>query len=111
MPGAANSNYYSHTAGLKLNVIVWNGLVVRNEVSQMLTHGLANGFDQNVMLWNASLAQKLLKGRSAELRLTAADVLDRNRNIKRVVTSSYVQDTESLTLRPYVMLMFTYTLK
>jgi len=111
LPGAANSDYYSHTAGLKLNAIVWNGLVVRNEVSQVFTNGLTGGYDQNIVLWNVSLGQKLLQDRSAELRLTAADVLDQNRSVSRIVTSSYVQNTENLALRPYVMLQVTCTLR
>jgi len=78
---------------------------------RVFTNRLTGGYDQNIVLWNVSLGQKLLQDRSAELRLTAADVLDQNRSVSRIVTSSYVQNTENLALRPYVMLQVTYTLR
>ena len=111
LPDATGSNYYNHTAGLKLNLIFWRGIVVRNEVSQVLYSGLGPGYDENIVLWNVALAQKLFHDQSGEIRLTASDVLDQNRSVSRTVTSDYVQDQTSLTLKPYVMLQFTWTLK
>ena len=46
-----------------------------------------------------------------ELGITASDLLNQNNNVSRLVTKSYVQDTRNLVLGPYVVLMFTYTIR
>jgi Outer membrane protein beta-barrel family/Carboxypeptidase regulatory-like domain len=106
-----NSNYYSHNAGLKLNLIGWHGIVFRNELTNNLISGLTPAYDQNVWLWNLGLGQKLMKDRRLELRLTGTDLLDQNRSTSRTVTDTYVQDTRNQTLGRYVMMNVTYTLR
>lgn len=106
-----NSNYYNHIAGMKLNLIFWQGVVFRNEMSNTLYSGLSGGYNQNILLWNISLGKKFLANESAELRLTATDILNQNKSVNRTVTDTYVQDTQNRTLGQYVMLTFTYTMK
>jgi len=106
-----NSNYYSHVASLKLNLIFWKGVVFRNEVSNTLTNGLSAGYDQDIVLWNISLGKKFFKDDRGELRLTATDILNQNKNISRTVTDTYIQDTQNNVLRQYVILVFTYTVR
>jgi len=106
-----NSNYYSHVASLKLNLIFWQGVVFRNEVSNTFTNGLSAGYDQNIVLWNISLGKKFFKDDRGELRLTATDILNQNKSINRTVTDTYIQDTQNSVLGQYVILMFTYTVR
>ncbi len=106
-----NTNYYNHTASVKLNLIFWQGIVFRNEVSNTLYSGLSSAYDQDIVLWNISLGKKFLTNESGELRLTASDILHQNTSVSRTVTSTYIQDTQNNVLGPYVLLTFTYTLK
>ena len=108
---SSNSNYYTHSLGLKLSVVTWQGVTLRDDVTNALTSGVAGGYDQNVVLWNSSLGKKLFKDERGELRLTGADVLNQNRSTTRTVTSTYLQDVRNETLGKYVMLTFTYALK
>ena len=108
---SSNSNYYTHSLGLKLNVVTWQGVTLRDDVTNALTSGVAGGYDQDVVLWNSSLGKKLFKDERGELRLTGSDVLDQNRSTARTVTSTYLQDVRNQTIGKYVMLTFTYTLK
>ena len=108
---AQNSNYYSHVGSLKCNLIGWQAIVLRNEVTNNLTSGLGAGYDQDVVLWNVGLGKKLLSDQSVEIRLTATDLLNQNRSVNRTVTGTYIQDTENLTLKRYVMLNVTCTMK
>jgi len=107
----SNGDYYTHTAGLRLNVITWEGVTLREELNHALSSGVAEGYDQNVALWNSSVGKKLLKDGRGELRLTANDVLGQGKSTRRTVTESYVQDQRNRTLGRYVMLTFTYTLR
>jgi len=106
-----NSNYYSHVASLKLNLIFWHGVVFRNEVSNTLYSGLSAGYDQDYVLWNISLGKKFFKDDRGELRLTATDILNQNKSVSRTVTDTYIQDTQNKVLGEYVILMFTYTVR
>jgi hypothetical protein len=111
LPDASDTHSYTQSAGFKLNVVLWHDVVVRNELAQTLQRGLSGGYGGDIVLWNVSLARKFLRERRGELRLTASDVLDQNRSISRTVTDSYVQDTNNRVLEPYVMLLFTWTIK
>jgi hypothetical protein len=106
-----DNEYYSHVASVKLNVILWNDLVVRNEIGSTYSSGLASGYNQNILMWNAALGLKCLKEHRGELRLAATDLLDQNKSTSRSVTGSYVEDTRNSALGRFVMLTFTYTIK
>jgi len=107
---ASNSDYYTHSLGIKFNVVTWNGFTMRHELSNSLTSAVAGNFGQDIVMWNASVGKRVLNDRG-ELRLTGSDVLDQNKSIARTVTPTYVQDVNSQVLRPYVMLTLTYQLK
>jgi hypothetical protein len=106
-----NNNYYSHNASFKLNLIFWQGVVFRNEMTNSLYNGLSAGYNQNFTLWNISLGKKFFTDQSVEIRLTATDILNQNKSISRSVTETYIQDTQNNVLRQYVMLNCTYTMK
>lgn len=106
-----NNNYFYHVAGAKLNWIFWKSIVFRTEANQTLYSGLSGGFNQNFMLWNASLGKKFLKNNSGELSLSVFDILSQNNSINRNVTQTYVEDTRTQVLNRYFMLTFTYTFK
>jgi len=108
---ARSSDTYDHVASFKLNLMGWHGVVLRNELSNIFYHGLAAGRDQDAILWNVGLGEKLLKNDRGDIRLTAVDVLNQNKSVNRTVTGNYVQDTENRTLKPYAMLTFTYTMR
>jgi hypothetical protein len=84
---------------------------LRDEVTNVLTSGLAGGCDRNIVLWNASLGRKLFEDERAELRLAGTDALDQNRGTTRTVTSTCLQDARNETPGEYVMLAFTHTFK
>jgi hypothetical protein len=107
----ANSNYYSHTASIKWTWTFWEGIVLRNDVTNVLTSGLAAGYDQNIVLWNASIAKKLFEAQRGEIKLGVADILGQNKNVSRTITDTYVEDTRNQALTRYIMLSFTYTIR
>ena len=63
------------------------------------------------MIWNVGLGKKFLADQRGELRVTANDILNQNKNVSRSITDSYVQDTENQVLPKYFLVTFTYTLR
>jgi hypothetical protein len=107
----ANSNSYSHTASIKWTWTFLEGVVLRNEVNNALTAGLAAGYNQSIVLWNISLAKKVFENQNGEIKVGVADLLKQNKSLNRTVTSSYIEDSNNEALGRYVMAGFTYTFR
>jgi hypothetical protein len=108
---ALNQQYFSHVAGLQLNLLSKNGWFFQNDLNNQLYRGLTEGFNQSYFLWNMSAGKKFLKNQQAELKLSVFDLLKQNRSITRTVTENYIEDEQNQVLQQYFMLTFSYNLK
>lgn len=106
-----NNTYFSHVAGLRLNLLSKNGWVFSNDLSNQLYSGLTDGFNQQYWLWNVSAGKKFLPGQRGELKVTVFDLLNQNRSITRTNTETYVEDVQTQVLKQYFMVTFTYKIK
>ncbi|TPE45845.1 TonB-dependent receptor [Pontibacter mangrovi] len=106
-----NSNYYNHSTNLRLNTILWKGLVYRTELRHEYNSGLSAGVDNSYVLWNMSLGKKIFKNQRGEISLSVNDLLKQNVSINRNIASDYVEDVQSTVLQRYFMLTFTYNLR
>lgn len=106
-----NNNYFNHTASARLNYQFWKGFVFSSQVSNTLNAGGSDAYNTNYWLWNASLAYKLLKNQSLEIKLSVNDILNQNRSITRNVTDAYTEDVHTTALQRYFLGTITYTLK
>jgi hypothetical protein len=106
-----NSNYFSHQAGLQLNLLSKNGWFFQNDLTNQLYSGLSAGFNQSYFLWNMSVGKKFLANQQGELKLGVFDLLKQNRSISRNVTETYYDDIRNTVLQQYFMLTFTYNLR
>ena len=104
-------NYLSQATSLRLNLIFWKSWVLGSQITHTYYNGLSAGFNQNYILWNASIARKFLKDNAAEIRLNVFDILGQNNSIVRTVSDVYVEDTHTNVLQRYFMLTFSYTLR
>ncbi|WP_018343787.1 outer membrane beta-barrel protein [Cytophaga aurantiaca] len=106
-----NNNYFYHLAVAKVNVMPYKGLVLSTDLNERLYSGLSSSFNQQFLLWNASIGYKLLKDQALEVRVSVFDLLNQNRSISRTVTESYIQDTYTTVLTRYFMFTVTYNIK
>jgi len=108
---AGDNSFYNHTATFKLNWIVLKRLVINTEASQLFYNGLSQSFNQNFVLWNATVGYKFLKNKSLELKAGVFDMLNQNRSISRRVTEAYSEDSYTNVLRRYGLVTLTYTFR
>ena len=108
---SSTGDYFTHSAGLRLNSVIGPGIVFRQEVNHNLTTGVPTAYGQDVVLMNSTIGKKFLKDGRGELRLTATDVLRENRSVSRSVTETYVQDSRDRALGRYIQAVFTYTFR
>ncbi|MDZ4744420.1 MAG: outer membrane beta-barrel protein [bacterium] len=106
-----NSDFTTITSRLRWNWKIIGGLVWSGDLGSTLTSGFSDGFNQNVVLLNSSVAYKFLENDRAEVRLSINDVLGQNTNIQRTVYDSYTDDIRSNLLQRYGLLTFTYNFR
>jgi uncharacterized membrane protein YgcG len=106
-----DGNYFSHVAGAQFNLLSKKGWFLQNDLSNLLTSGYQEGFNQNFFLWNVGFGKKLLKDQKGELKFSVFDMLKQNQSISRNVTETYIEDVQNQVLRRYFMLTFSYNLR
>lgn len=104
-------NFYNQIIRNDLSYTFWKGIRMASSLYYNYNQGLADGYDQQFVLWNASIGKKLFKKDEAEITLTAYDLLNRNTNINRSISERYIQDTQNNALQRYFLLSFTYNLR
>ena len=106
-----NSDYLRQGAFAKVNWINWKSLVLNTDLTYLGYYGLEETYNQDILLWNASLGYKFLKDKSLGIKLSVFDILNRNNNIDRTVTGNYVEDSKTNVLNRYFMFTLTYDIK
>lgn len=106
-----DTRYYTVNSRTRLNLIFGDGFVFGTDLLHRYSTGLAEGYNQNNVLWNASIGKKIFANRQGEIRLSVFDILGQNTNVNRTVNETYIEDVQTNILRRYAMLTFTYTLR
>ena len=106
-----NNAYFNQLTRLKFSWIVGPGISFQTDVAHQLYRGLSAAYNQNYVLWNASIGKKLFPGQRGEIKLYAFDMLKQNRAIQRNVSVAYYEDVQTTVLQRYLMLMFTYNIR
>ncbi len=107
----ANNQYFIQNVTANVNYMPWSRLVLNTNFSGRFYKGLAQSFNQSILLWNAAIGYKVLKNKMLELRISAYDILNNNSSIVRNTTDIYIEDVRSMVLNRYFMFTATYTLK
>lgn len=105
-----NSNYLQQVYGWDMtNYLPW-GIVVNNNLNYTVNTGRADGFNNEVAFWNASVAKSFLKNKRAEIKLTAFDILNQNQGTSRNANQNYIEDSRFNVLQRYFLASFTFSL-
>ena len=105
-----DNEYFTQTYSTEVNYFITKSLIVSSDFDYLINSGRAEGFNQNVPLWNGSLAYQLFQKKNGEVRFSVNDILNQNQNINRIVGDNYIEDSRTVVLQRYFMLSFTYNL-
>lgn len=105
-----DNEYFTQTYSTEFNYFITKSLIISTDFDYLINSGRAEGFNQNIPLWNASLAHQIFKKKNGEIRLSVNDILDQNQSISRNIGDNYIEDTRTVVLKRYFMLSFTYNL-
>ncbi|MEZ0541273.1 outer membrane beta-barrel protein [Fibrella arboris] len=106
-----NTRYLTNTANLRAFHRFGNRFFVQTDLYYNGNTGRAAGYNQQFVLLNASIGQFLFKQKQGEWRISGYDLLNQNRSITRTTSETYIEDTQSLVLRRYFMLTFSYSIR
>lgn len=106
-PGKVN-RYTSNLLAFRMNLLSKDGWLLQSDLNYQGFSGLSSGYNQKFTILNIAAGRKFLKKDAGELKLSVADLLRQNRNISRVITETYTEDTRNKVLQQYFLLTFTY---
>ena len=108
LQGQNDMNTFNYGVGGNTTIYLpWN-FKVESDITWSANAGYAEGFEQNEILWNASISKSFLKNNQGTLRFKIYDILQQRSNISRTVTASSISDSEYNTLNSYFMFHFIY---
>lgn len=107
---AFNQEFVTQNYSGELNLEMPKGFTFNTSFNTIVNSGRADGFNQSIPIWNASIAKSFLKGKRGEVSLSVRDLLNRNVGIHRSANLNYIQDERVSSLGRYAMLRLTYSL-
>ena len=107
----SNTEFMNFNSRIKFNWIIFDGFVLRTNVTHSRFSGLSDDYNQDFVMWNLAIGKKLFKNERGEIALAVNDLLNQNTNIQRNVTETYIEDLQTNALQQFFMLSFTYNLR
>ncbi len=95
--------YFSHDLRANANIIFLKYFFINGDVSWRNSFGTLETYEQHYAMINAAIGAKLLKNRSAEIRIGVYDALNQNKSIRQYAGDAYTQITEEQVLGRYYM--------
>jgi hypothetical protein len=105
-----NEDYFSQTYSADASYTFPLNIIVSTDFDYYLNSGRANGFNQSIPLWNASISKQLFKKKNAEIKLSVNDIMNQNQSITRTNADNYIEDTRSTVLQRYFMVSFLFNI-
>ncbi|MGS2739626.1 outer membrane beta-barrel protein [Sinomicrobium sp. M5D2P17] len=106
-----DQDFTIHNLSGSLDLYPVKNLIWGNKVGFIRNNSFPDGFEKTSLLWNMDISWLFLEDRRAELKFRVFDLLKQNRNINRIATQNYIEDTQSNNLQQYFMLSFGYHIR
>lgn len=107
----SNLPYWQHSFDMEMGVELPWRMRIESDASYTLFTGRADGFNTNVLIWNASLQKRFMKEETLVLSLQANDILNQNTRISRNIMTNMIVDSRTQIIARYFMVKLTYNFK
>lgn len=106
--GENNLSTFNYGGGANTTIYLPYNFQVESDINYSTNSGYADGYDQEELLWNASLSKALFKNNSGTIRFKIYDILQQRSNISYNVTDNTTRYSEYNTLNSYFIVHFIY---
>lgn len=105
-----NTDYFTQTYSTDFSYTFKYDIIASSDFDLLVNSGRADGFNQSIPMWNASLSKQFLKKKNAEVKLTVFDILNQNKAINRTIGDNYFEDNRTNVIRRYFLVSLVYNL-
>lgn len=106
-----NQNFFTQSVDWDMTWSSKSGWMLISDFTLTAYMGRTDGFNRTIPLWTPSIAKQVFKNKSGEVRLSVFDILNKNVFIDRTVSGNTITDVQTVVLKQYFMLSFTYNLR
>jgi 5-hydroxyisourate hydrolase-like protein (transthyretin family) len=110
LPSARDAKYVTQEYGSSVDWELPKGFFFSTDFTYSINSQRASGFNASIPLWGASLSKQVLKYNRGELKISAADILNKNIGVSRSSNQNFIEDSRLRILRRFFLLSFTYNL-
>ena len=104
----SNTKYFSQAYSADFTYRLKNRFYFLTDFDYYINSGRSAGFNENVFLWNLSLAKKFFETNAAEIKFTVYDILNQNNGINRIIGENYYEDVKANVVPRFFMLTMSY---
>jgi hypothetical protein len=108
LQGQNNLNTYNYGGGALTTLYLPYRFQVESDINYSTNAGYTDGYEQQELLWNASVSRSFFKNNAGMLRIKMYDILQQRSNISYSASASSIRYSEYNTLSSYVMVHFIY---
>ncbi len=100
----ATTEYWTHNINLNLNLYMIKGLVFSTDVDANYRQKLSpSDKNNNAIIWNASVEQKISKKKDLTVILTVNDILNQRIGFNRNISSNFISENTYTTVQRYAL--------
>jgi hypothetical protein len=104
--GKKNSTWRNNIDGIVKYILPFE-IDARTSLSYQFFSGYRSQNDKPYLLWNLDISKALIKNKLI-VTLSANDILNQNKNLQKVMSDSYIQETRYNVIRQYFLFTVTY---
>ncbi|HKC36054.1 MAG TPA: TonB-dependent receptor [Chitinophagaceae bacterium] len=105
---SSDTKYFNQAYSADFTYRFKNRFYFLTDFDYYISSGRSAGYNQDVFLWNVSIAKKFFQINAAEIKFTIYDILKQNNGINRIIGENYFEDVRANVVPSFYMLTVSY---
>ena len=110
LQGGSSTKYFSHAYSADFTYRLTHRIFFLTDVDYYISSGRTAGYNQDVLLWNMSLAKKFFQTNIVEVKFTVYDLLKQNNGVNRIIGENYFEDVRANVVPRFFLVTVSYNL-